>query len=366
MKKIHKVKISNFKSIREMDFELNDINVLIGANGVGKSNFIAFFSFLKHLSDGNLQSYVAQKGGADNFLYFGKKYSSEIKCEIIFANETFINLLFNRYGFTLGPTDDDHFIFRNEFAGFSNDKMRSWYPGKLNKAVFESRISESKNGIESWVAHFLNLFRVYHFHDTSDTANVKGFCDIDDNETLREDASNLSAFLFYLQNRHPMHFARIEKTIRMVAPFFDRFNLRPSPNSPERIRLEWREAGTDKYFNAHHLSDGTIRMICLSALLLQPDLPATIIIDEPELGLHPSALNVLGGLVKSAAQHTQIIISTQSVTFINNFSPEDIIVVERNNNQSEFRRLNEASLEDWMEEYTLGEIWEKNIIGGRP
>ncbi|HRI60890.1 MAG TPA: AAA family ATPase [Saprospiraceae bacterium] len=362
--KIHRVRIVNFKSIKDMDFELNDINVLIGANGAGKSNFISFFKFLKQISEGSLQSYVAQKGGAESFLYFGKKKSPKLTLGIMIDSDE----VFSRYLITLLPTYDDGFIFENESIKFNLTDSEPWLT-KLPvvppaKNLYESELASWGDG--RMIKGVLDTFKIYHFHDTSDTAKVKDFCEIDDNERLREDASNLAAFLYYLQNQHPYHFNRIEKTIRMVAPFFDRFNLRRSPNSPERIRLEWREVGTDKYFNAHHLSDGTIRMICLATLLLQPNFPATIIIDEPELGLHPFALNVLGGLVRSASQKTQIIISTQSVTFINNFSPKDIVVVERNNEQSEFRRLDAGQLDEWLEEYTLGEIWEKNIIGGRP
>ncbi len=349
-----------------MDFELKDINILIGANGAGKSNFISFFKFLKYVVGGSMQSYIAQKGGAESFLYFSKKKSPNMAQGIMIKDSD----LFVRYMFTLIPTNNDSFIFENESVKFNFIDSYPWkmLPAKSRPDVYESELTkfdrnEKGDGV---IKRYLDTLRIYHFHDTSDTAIVKGFCEIDDNERLREDASNLAAFLFYLQKQHPVHFGRIEKTIRMVAPFFDRFNLRPSPNSPERIRLEWREVGSDKYFNAHHLSDGTIRMICLATLLQQPDLPATIIIDEPELGLHPFALNILGGLVRTASQKTQLLISTQSVTFINNFSPDDVIVVERSNGQSEFRRLDAKQLENWLEEYTLGEIWEKNIIGGRP
>lgn len=132
------------------------------------------------------------------------------------------------------------------------------------------------------------------------------------------------------------------------------------------ISLEWEEKDSDMYLDATNLSDGTLRFIALATLLLQPNLPHTIIIDEPELGLHPAAINKLGALIKRASAKNQLIIATQSIELINNFSIDDLIIVERNNNQSTFSRLNEEDFSNWREEYSVGELWEKNVIGGRP
>ena len=362
--KIHNISIRNFKSIRQLDdFELRSINVLIGSNGAGKSNFISFFKFLNQVVNQSLENYTAKKGGADTFLYFGKKMSPFLGLKIVFENEKW---LLNDYFITLEPSNDEKFIVKQEAARFKTIDNKWHIDQKLTKGIYESNIGEMEWGIASWVRHYLKSFKIHHFHDTSDTAEVKGFSDIEDNRTFREDASNLAAFLYTLSLNHPQHFNRIEKTVRRIAPFFDRFDLRESQNLKGKIRLEWKEKGSEKPFTAHHLSDGTLRMICLTTLLLQPQLPRAIIIDEPELGLHPSALNILSGLIRSASKESQIIISTQSTSFINQFSPEDIVVVERQDNQSTFKRLNSEALEDWLEEYTLGEIWEKNIIGGRP
>ncbi len=362
--KIRSIGIKNFKSIRQLDdFELRDINVLIGSNGAGKSNFISFFKFLNQVVNQSLENYTAKKGGADTFLYFGKKTSSYLGLKVIFENN---EGLLNYYYLILEANDNETFIIKQETANFRASTNEWHIDEKLIKGIYESNIGNTQLGIASWINIYLRSIKIHHFHDTSDTAEVKGFSDIEDNRSFREDASNLAAFLYTLSLNHPQHFNRIEKTVRRIAPFFDRFDLRESQILKGKIRLEWKEKGSDKPFNAHHLSDGTLRMICLTTLLLQPQLPRAIIIDEPELGLHPSALNILSGLIRSASQNSQIIISTQSTSFINQFQPEDIVVVERQDNQSTFKRLNAEALEDWLEDYTLGEIWEKNIIGGRP
>lgn len=358
--KIHNISIKNFKSIRQLDdFELRDINILIGSNGAGKSNFISFFKFLNQIVNKHLQTYTAKKGGADTFLYFGKKISPFLILEIVFEWESGRK---EGYSIQLEITDNEGFIIKKEVIqyGISNNQFEA---EQNLKGIYESNVSGKSMGIA------IDDLKFYHFHDTSDTAEVKGFSDIEDNHSLHENASNLAAFLYFLNLKFPQHFNRIEKTVRRIAPFFDCFNLRESQNLKGKIRLEWKEIGSEKSFTAHHLSDGTLRMICLTTLLLQPKLtvfPLAILIDEPELGLHPSALNILSGLIRSASKDYKIIISTQSTSFINQFSPEDIVVVERQDNQSTFKRLNSEALEDWLEEYTLGEIWEKNIIGGRP
>jgi len=206
----------------------------------------------------------------------------------------------------------------------------------------------------------------YHFHDTSSTAGVKKYCSISDNKKLAPDASNLAAFLYLLKQKYHDSFFMIEETVKLIAPYFDRFVLEPDALNEERIRLEWMEVGSDKMFNANHLSDGTLRMICLTTLLLQPNPPDTIIIDEPELGLHPYAITVLASLMKSFATTKQLIVSTQSVTLINHFEAQDIIVTDKKDGASVLRRLDADELEAWKDDYSLGEIWEKNIIGGRP
>ena len=158
----------------------------------------------------------------------------------------------------------------------------------------------------------------------------------------------------------------IQDTIRQIAPFFEGFRLEPSRLNPDKIRLEWREKGSETYFNAHALSDGTLRFMCLATLLLQPTMPNVILLDEPELGLHPAAISLLADLLLSAAQRTQILVATQSVTLVNQFTPESVWVVERGDRHSVFKRLETADMSTWLDEYSLGELWEKNIIGGRP
>jgi predicted ATPase len=210
---------------------------------------------------------------------------------------------------------------------------------------------------------------VFHFHDTSPTARVRQYCYIGDNRWLMSDAGNLAAFLLRLREENGgAVYKRIVTTIRLIAPFFDDFDLQPAGRNKTDISLDWRHVGSDQVWGAHQLSDGTLRAICLITLLMQPEneLPDLIIVDEPELGLHPYALNVIAGLFKKASHHAQVLVSTQSSSFINNFDPEDIILVNREGKESQFSRPDPSKLDAWLDEYTLGEVWEKNVIGGGP
>lgn len=362
MKKLDRIKITNYKSIQNLDLELSALNVFIGANGSGKSNFIGVFKFLNHLIEGNLQTYTAERGGADTILHFGRKRSESMSFNLSFENGV------NGYECRLAPGAEDNFFFSYEDVWFlGNYKGRfGLHTDSLGKGHLESKISATSSRIAEYVLSNLESWKLYHFHDTSDSAKVKQTGDLEDNRFLRPDARNLAAFLYRLEKNNKDHFENIQDAIRLVAPFFDRFNLHPLELNPDKIRLEWWEKGSDAYLNASVLSDGTLRFICMVTLLLQPQLPSVILVDEPELGLHPSAISVLANLLQSAAKRTQVLISTQSVTLVNHFEPQDVVVVEREEGQSVFQRLDKANMTNWLDDYSLGDLWEKNVLGGRP
>ncbi len=351
MSSLLRLRITGFKSIAKLDLPLLQFNVLIGANGAGKSNLMAFFRMLQALTQRELQLHFARLGGADSFLHYGRKETAVLSANLYFGS--------NSYSFDLEPTVDNKFIFFKEFMQFQEDA-----PINLGCSHAESLVPTSPHG-DNLVITIADC-AVYHFHDTSDTANIKRLQAINDNVKLRHDAGNLAAFLYKLKKTSPKHYELILKTIRQVAPFFGDFYLRPFPENPHKIQLEWTEKGSDYPFIANDLSDGTLRFMCLVTLLLQPEMPKVILIDEPELGLHPYAISVLAGLFRVASQRCQLIVSTQSLNLLDEFEASDVIVVVRENGQSVFRRLEEEKLRSWLEEYSLGELWEKNVIGGIP
>ncbi|UDN27739.1 AAA family ATPase [Aeromonas caviae] len=352
---LSRIVIDGYKSIAHCDLKMGSLNVLIGANGAGKSNFIGFFRLIATLLDHRLQSLVGKAGGPDALLHFGRKQSETLKGELFFGN--------NGYKFALEATNDNRMMFQREalWWNMSGDKG-------VTSGHFESQADQHKTGIKQYTLPIMRRWRVYHFHDTSESAKVKQIHRINDNDYLREDGSNLAAFLFRVQKNHPNHYKRIIRTIRMVAPYFGDFYLRATPDNQDSIQLEWTEKDHDIPFKASELSDGTLRFILLATVLLQPEefMPSAIIVDEPELGLHPYAINVLAELIKSASHEHQLIISTQSVELVNQFDAEDLIVVDKQGGSSTFKRLETASLSEWLEDYSLGDLWKKNLLGGRP
>lgn len=363
MRSLESIRIRNYKSIRDQMIRLKALNVFIGSNGAGKSNLIGAFRFLKEIVGENLAGYTAVKGGADNILHFGRKVSNRMSFELVFGEGT----TSNGYFVDLRPTDDDGLLVWDERARYHE---RDKYPGPYELPVVqrarESRLRKYDHICARQVTRDLDSYRVYHFHDTSDTAMVKGSSEVEDNQFLRPQAENLAAFLYWMQEKHHARFQLLEATIRQIAPFFGSFDLDRSKLNPERIRLQWREIGSDNYFGASSLSDGTLRFICLATLLLQPELPTLVLLDEPELGLHPAAINLLADLLLSASARTQLLVATQSVTLVNQFEPTHLWTVDRRDGQSVFEALDEASTAGWLKDYSLGELWEKNILGARP
>jgi len=364
MRKLDTLTVTNFKSIREQTLRLGALNVFIGGNGSGKSNLIGVFRLLREIVDQNLAAYTLRKGGADALLHFGRRTSRVMTLSLSFSETEQTS---NSYFVTLIGTDLDTLVIGDEIASY-HDNTRPHRPDHQATA-FGTRESKLRDHVDEpapKVLQDVESYRIYHFHDTSEHAAMKGTNDVEDNRYLRPHAENLAAFLYLLQEKHPEHMSNIRHTVRQIAPFFDDFRLNPLRLNEGKIRLEWKEVGSEAYFNASSLSDGTLRFICLATLLLQPDLPGMILLDEPELGLHPAAIHMLASLLQSAAERTQVMVATQSVTLVNQFEPKDVWTVDREGQQSVFRHLSDADMASWLEDYSLGELWEKNVLGARP
>ena len=371
---LDKLTIKGFKSIRLLEnFELTNLNVLIGGNGAGKSNFIDFFRLLRAmmelplpgLANSSLQAYIADGGGSDDFLFNGPKVTEQIEVETRFGD--------NGYRFKLAPTTDETFIINDEARYYKagNTRWQELGSGHTSPMLLKDKGKKGALGgrnVASYVYDAISSWKIYHFHDTGKNAPMRRYETIDDNEYLRFDAANIAPFLLELKNSKrsakTTAYTQIVDTIRLVTPFFYDFILKPNVN--EKVRLNWRQKGSDYPLKPQHLSDGTLRFICLTTALLQPNLPSTIIIDEPELGLHPYAIEILAELIAATSKKTQLIISTQSPSLVDCFEPENIIVVNRKEGASVFNRLNKDELSSWLEDYSLGDLWRKNIVTGGP
>jgi len=357
--------IQGFRSIREIkELSLGRLNVLVGANGAGKSNFVDFFRMLRAMAGKGLQAFVRDSGGADGFCFNGLKTTPEITAHLKFGQ--------NEYRFTLKPEVTGQMTIVREgtlwthgggwddyVSPESESRLSEWVDSKSTWGSYPSKEFYVLKSVSSWV--------VYHFHDTSKTAPMRRKHAVSNYRELQPDAGNLAPFLLRMRKEHELHYRRICQTIQQVAPFFEDFLLETEmEGEDEKTRLEWKQNGSSFPFQPWQFSDGTMRFICLAAALLQPRPPSTILIDEPELGLHPFALELLASLIHEAADRTQVIVSTQSPLLLNHFEPEQVIVVDRADGASRFQKLDAERLKVWLEEFTLGELLQKNIIEASP
>ena len=354
MPAIRTITIQGFKSIAELqELELRPLNILIGANGSGKSNFLGALDLLQVAlrNLGLLSEHVARAGGADRLLHFGAKVTPIIRFAVSFQEGG------DDIGVELGFGAGDSFAPRLEVSTTELSKDIATLPNLREPIALEEDL---RVGLERWL--------IYHFHDTGLASPLKKTEDLHDNRCLRSDGSNLAAFLYLLGKKHETSYTQIRRTVQLAAPFFEDFALEPLALNEDKIRLEWRHVGSDTYFDASSLSDGTLRFIALTTLLLQPASlrPTLILLDEPELGLHPYAVTLLASMLKQASVESQVIVATQSPILLDHFEPEDVLVAERVNSATALRRLDAGALKAWLDDYSLGQLWEKNELGGRP
>lgn len=368
MQLLRQIRVAGWKSIKDQTIELGPLNVIIGANGSGKSNLLSFFRLLLAVSQNNVSQFIAPAGGASSVLYLGPKTTSAIYGETVFAGESIVE----RHDFNLAFAGGDQLIIDCE--SFTEPKADSpgnqahhmAAGGKFLRPLPAGMAPDGKPAAR--IHQLLSGIRVYHFHDTSETARLRLTGYIQDNRGLLYDAGNLPAVLYLLRQQHPSSYRRIVGAVRATVPGFGDFVLEPQQLAPQNILLNWRRNETDYLFGPHQFSDGSLRFIALATLLNQPAglLPPVIVIDEPELGLHPAAVSLLAGMLRAASQLCQVIVATQSVALLDEFDVEEVIVADMHEGESQFRRLDAARLSEWLESYSLSQLWEKNVIGGGP
>lgn len=364
---LEKITLKGFRTFEALEnFEPGSLTVLIGPNGVGKSNFIAFFRMMSWaLSEpGNLRFFVSERGGASKLLHDGANKTREIEAELTIRTAYGEN----QYSFRLVFAADDRLIFADERYRFSDATKESVAPWRLAGAghdspqILELAYTDTTARV---IRNLLQRIVVYQFHNTSYNARMRGKWRVNDNRYLKEDAANIASVLFRLRENYSHCYQRVVDTLRLILPFFADFELEPDH---DHLLLSWREHNCDEIFTVSQASDGMLRVLALVTLLLQSeqDLPDVLILDEPELGLHPYAINIIGGLIDALSTKIQVLVATQSMPLVDCFAPEDIVVVERADRGSSFQRLRSDDLDDWLEDYALSELWEKNVIGGRP
>ena len=371
-KDIYKIKKVTIKGYKSIDFdvplvlEFGDVNILLGANGAGKSNIVSFFRMLGFMMSGSLQRFVEQQGTNQVFLHYGSKKTPLLSGELHLENSS----CYDKYEFSLTHASPSRLIINSEKLewGYKDKEGGKPYNVQLETDFKESALITNKNKTCKAIRLMLSNCKVYQFHDSSQEGPLRQPSTVDSAHYLQSMGNNLASFLYYLRQNYEESYERIVSYVRLVVPPFRDFYLEPSNGY---VSLKWVDTSANDYvFSADQFSDGSIRFIALATLLLQaPEtMPNVIIIDEPELGLHPYAIEQLSEMIKDASLHAQVIVATQSPGLIDRFGIENITVVERDEDRqcTTARKFNEADFKEWLDEYTLSELWNKNVLGGRP
>lgn len=350
---VNKIRIQGYKSFRDSSVDLGNLNLLVGSNGAGKSNFLSLFELLNNAFEQRLVSYVATIGGVDKLLFQGRKATDKIDIKLLMNDNSYELIL---------QEADGKLLVAEERLGYRSDTI------DISSYTPEANI-KSYNGMTrgGYIKKYLSDIRKFHFHDTGRRSPFASECHvINDAYTLYSNGENIASILFRIQREKPILYQRIIKIIQSVAPYFSDFYFNVSP--ADTLRLQWRDKYSEMIYGPNDLSDGTIRFIALVTLFMQPVLPSVVVIDEPELGLHPVAIQKLAGLMSAASKKgCQIIAATQSADLIGNFSPENVMTVDQEDGQTIINQLSNEDLGHWLNDYTLGDLWKQNIMkGGQP
>ena len=370
---LESIQIRGFRSLADVRLDaLPNVTVLIGANGSGKSNLFRFFEMCSWmLRSGKLAEFVARQGGADDQLFGGREVTPQIQASISIRTEQGRN----DYRFSLAWAQPDRLIFTDESFRFSRwdfPDEADWQ--QLGSAHSEARIVDAAQDRYSrvnpntarTVRYLLSSCAVYQFHDTSERSRFKQLWDADDYRQLRSDGGNLAAVLLQLEREDPRRYELICRQIARILPGFDCFDL---VEQYGKVALRWQRKGVGKTYGAHLTSDGSLRFFALVTLLNLPRemMPNVVLLDEPELGLHPAAVELIGHMIAKVGHDRQVILATQSPALVDLFDLEQIVVLDLDDGRTVCRQLDRDEYRVWLEDdYTAGELWNMNVLEGRP
>jgi predicted ATPase len=389
---IEKIRLRNILSFGDKgeEIELQPLNVLIGQNASGKSNFIDIFKLLRSLpQDKGLANFISKSGGISEWIWKGQKSKkpdfSEIevnlpakitlvskdKLQKSIAKDVTYKIRLKESAQRLAILDEE--IYRNNkslrliisrYKNFPEESLLSSFMSVIESDQFRGEKRNQPSNILFFYLRqrflHINIFDNFQTNRSSEIRTPQ----IPDapNDFLEEDGSNLALVLNDLEHGGD--------TKDKIVFYLKKFNPRIKDYSIRilggTVQLFVREEGLEKPISAMRLSDGTLRYLCLLAILCHPEPPPLICLEEPEVGLHPDILPTIAELLIDASSRTQLIVTTHSDILVSALSdvPEAVLVCEADEDGTHFKRLDKENLKEWLDEYSLGEVWLRGGIGG--
>lgn len=380
MYKINRIKINGFRRLKEVDLQVKPFMVLIGANGVGKTSMLDAFSLLSASASGNLNSALSQFGGIANLLTRGKSEDVSFLVDMTVPGHPPLE-----YDLRLAPRANGYSIVReilSQKRGYpepfkhidSSDKDIRYY--EIDEARFV-RPNWAHNPLETSLFQVPKMFRQpeemrrilatttqYHVLDVGPRAPVKLPQPMKPATLPGADGEDLVPYLYYLRESDRKRFDSIIDTLQAAFPDFEELNF--PPVAAGMLAMTWKDKNFKKPIYMNELSEGMLRFLWLVSLLQSPDLSTITMIDEPEVSLHPELLSLMSDLMREAAKRTQLIIATHSDRFIRFLMPEEVVVMDINEDGCATATWADSlDVEKWLSEYSLDEVWRMGRMGGR-
>ncbi len=375
---IEEIRVRGYRAIEDARVKLGALNVLIGPNGSGKSSFLDVLSFLSEAVGPReaLGHALSKRGGLGRLLTLGRRDALEIELATrSTAGATSGGL---RYELVIGASGIGHSIVRESLSEERSKRHHRLFDRKGVSAEASNRASvklvrqdvlflstRSSNGAGR-LRSTLETLHSYEAIDVSRSAPVRRPQTLEPTSlVVSPGGENLFSVLYQMRQEQPEWFERLVDALRAAFPGFERLDFQVVAGG--QVILAWHHtAFAGKPFFANELSAGTLRFLHLAALLLSPQIPALVLIDEPEDSLHPELIRILTELLHEASERAQIIVATQSPTLLRWLSPADIIVANMDNGVCMLTAGRDLDLDAWIEEYSLDRLWQMGQLGGRP
>jgi predicted ATPase len=379
-----RLEVKGYRRLRRIDLSLRPFNVLIGANGVGKSSILEVIDLLAASADGVLEQTISHSGGVSSLITAdGKTDSMHLALHMpVTAEQPIV------YQMSIASEGNGYSIVREELtqqqdqgsekpfrflnanaaiveyykAGAKKPDRPNWEYKRMETAL--SQVPKMYKKPENFRNVLASSAEIYHTLSVSARAPVRLPQSMQPARTPGTDGEDLLSCLYLMRETERDRFEAVEDALRAAFPTFDRIDLPPA--AAGSLTLAWRDRSFVRPIFPHQLSEGTLRFLWLVTLLQSPELPAVTLIDEPEVSLHPEMLQLLAELMREASSRTQLVVATHSDRFVRFLDPDELVVCDLDEcGGTTVRRASDLDLDAWMKNYSLDQLWSMGRLGGR-